>query len=66
MNRVPRLPEAVKSSLVAQFGDLQRLLRASVAELDQVGGVGRTRARQLRHYLDRLLEANRGWAPGEG
>jgi hypothetical protein len=45
---------------------LQRLLRASVAELDQVGGVGRARAQQLRRYFDRLLESNRGWALGEG
>ena len=66
LNRVPRLPETVKSSLVAEFGDLQRLLRASVGEFDQVGGVGRTRAQQLRHYFDRLLESNRGWALGEG
>jgi diadenylate cyclase len=65
LNRVPRLPEAVKSSLVAHFGDLQRLLHASVAELDQVGGVGQTRSRQLRHYFDRLLESNRGWALDE-
>jgi diadenylate cyclase len=62
LNRVPRLPEAVKSSLVARFGDLPHLLEATVAELDQVEGVGRTRARQLRHYFDRLLESNRGWA----
>ncbi|MFH1331271.1 MAG: DNA integrity scanning diadenylate cyclase DisA [Actinomycetota bacterium] len=66
LNRVPRLPEAVKSSLVACFGDLQRLMRASVSDLDQVGGVGRARAQQLRHYFDRLLESNRGWALGEG
>ena len=66
LNRVPRLPESVKSSLVARFGDLQSLLRATVADLNQVGGVGRARAQQLRHYFDRLLEANRGWAGGEG
>jgi diadenylate cyclase len=66
LNRVPRLPEAVKASLVARFGDLPHLLDATVAELDQVEGVGRTRARQLRHYFDRLLESNRSWAPEEG
>ena len=66
LNRVPRLPDAVKSSLVVRFGDLQRLLRASVGELDEVGGVGRARAQQLRHYFDRLLESNRGWVVGEG
>ncbi len=66
LNRVPRLPEAVKASLVATFADLAHLLEATVAELDQVEGVGRTRARQLRHYFDRLLESNRAWALAEG
>jgi len=65
LNRVPRLPEAVKGSLVARFGDLPQLLEATPVELDQVEGVGRTRARQLRHYFDRLLESNRSWAVEE-
>ncbi|MBN2112733.1 MAG: DNA integrity scanning diadenylate cyclase DisA [Acidimicrobiia bacterium] len=65
LNRVPRLPETVKSSLVARFGELQSLLRASVGDLDEVEGVGRARARQLRHYFDRLLESNRAWAVDE-
>jgi len=59
--RIPRLPDAVKISLVDHFENLQRLLYASVGELDQVEGVGRTRARQLRHYFDRLLDTTRGW-----
>jgi len=59
--RIPRLPDAVKTSLVDHFGSLQKLLYASVGELDQVEGVGRTRARQLRHYFDRLLDTTRGW-----
>jgi len=62
LDRVPRLPDAVKRSLVEHFGSLQRLLHATVSELDDVEGVGRTRARQLRHYFDRLLDTNRGWA----
>jgi len=66
LNRVPRLPEAVKASLVARFGELPHLLEATVAELDQVEGVGRTRARQLRRYFDRLLESNRSWSVEEG
>lgn len=59
--RIPRLPDAVKASLVGHFGGLQKLLYATVGELDQVEGVGRTRARQLRHYFDRLLDSTRGW-----
>ncbi|OFW65877.1 MAG: DNA integrity scanning protein DisA [Actinobacteria bacterium RBG_16_68_21] len=59
--RMPRLPESVKASLVEHFGTFQKLLYAGVGELDQVEGVGRTRARQLRHYFDRLLDSTRIW-----
>ena len=61
LNRIPRLPQAVQRSLVGDFETLQQLLYASVTELDQVEGVGRTRARQLRHYFDRLLDTTRSW-----
>jgi diadenylate cyclase len=54
---VPRLPEAVKDGLVNRFRTLDKLLTASVDELDQVDGVGSARARQLRGYFDRLNQA---------
>lgn len=59
--RIPRLPDAVKDSLVARFTSLQGLLHASISDLDDVEGVGRARARQLRHYFDRLLDRTRMW-----
>jgi diadenylate cyclase len=65
LSRVPRLPEAVRRSLIEHFESLQALLYASVSDLDEVEGVGRTRARQLRHYFDRLLDSNRTWDPEE-
>jgi diadenylate cyclase len=65
LDRLPRLPDAVKDSLVDRFGSLQGLLHASVADLDEVEGVGRTRARQLRNYFDRLLDTTRGWGIDE-
>jgi diadenylate cyclase len=61
LNRIPRLPDAVKTSLIEHFETLQGLLESTVGDLDQVEGVGRTRARQLRHYFDRLLETTRAW-----
>jgi diadenylate cyclase len=54
---VPRLPESVKDALIRSFRDFQRLLDASVDDLDEVEGVGRARALQLRSYLDRLRQA---------
>ena len=61
LDRIPRLPDAVKVSLVGHFGNLPQLLTASVSDLDQVEGVGRARARQLRRFLDRLLDSSRAW-----
>ena len=61
LDRIPRLPDAVKDSLVGHFDDLQELLAATVGDLDQVEGVGRARARQLRRFFDRLLDSSRGW-----
>jgi diadenylate cyclase len=53
---VPRLPEAVKDALIDHFRDFQRLIHASVDELDEVEGVGTARAQQLRTYFDRLYQ----------
>jgi diadenylate cyclase len=53
---VPRLPEAVKDALIDHFRDFQRLIHASVSELDEVEGVGTARAQQLRTYFDRLYQ----------
>lgn len=61
LDRIPRLPDAVQASLVSHFGNLAALLAASVSDLDQVEGVGRARARQLRRFFDRLLDTSRGW-----
>lgn len=54
---VPRLPDTVKNALISHFKDFQRLLGASVEDLDLVEGVGNARAHQLRRYLDRLSQA---------
>jgi diadenylate cyclase len=64
LDRLPRLPDAVKASLMDRFESLQGLLHASVTDLDDVEGVGRTRAHQLRNYFDRLLDS-RGWGHDE-
>ncbi len=55
--RVPRLPTAVVERLIDHFGSLQKLLAASVEELQVVDGVGELRARSVREGLSRLAEA---------
>ncbi|MDH3262002.1 MAG: DNA integrity scanning diadenylate cyclase DisA [Acidimicrobiia bacterium] len=61
LSQVPRLPAPVRDEIVKHFKDFQKMLRASVDELDEVAGVGRTRALQLRLLFDRMLETIRAW-----
>jgi len=56
LSKVPRLPITVQDSLVRHFRDFQKMLVASVDELDEVSGVGGARAMDLRRYFDRLGE----------
>jgi len=57
--RVPRLPDAIVSRIVARFGSLHKLLQVSVADLCCVDGVGESRAAAIRDGLDRIIESNR-------
>jgi diadenylate cyclase len=56
--QVPRLPGAVIDRLVEHFGGLQKLLAATVDDLQMVEGVGETRARSVRESLSRLADAS--------
>jgi diadenylate cyclase len=56
--KVPRLPGAIIDRLVEHFGGLQKLLAASVDDLQTVDGVGEARARSVREGLSRLAESS--------
>ncbi|MDQ1602247.1 MAG: diadenylate cyclase, partial [Actinomycetota bacterium] len=56
--RVPRLPGLVIDRLVEHFGSLQKLLAASIDDLQTVDGVGESRARSIREGLSRLAESS--------
>jgi diadenylate cyclase len=56
--KVPRLPGAVVERLVEHFGSLQKLLSASIDDLQAVDGVGDLRARSVREGLSRLAESS--------
>jgi diadenylate cyclase len=56
--RVPRLPDVVVDRLVGYFGGLQKLLAASIDDLQSVEGVGEARARSVREGLSRLAESS--------
>jgi diadenylate cyclase len=48
----------VVEAIVDRFGDLQKILRATIDELDDVAGVGKLRARAVKDGLSRLAEAS--------
>jgi diadenylate cyclase len=56
--KVPRVPGPVIDRLVEHFGGLQKLLAATVEDLQAVDGVGESRARSVREGLSRLAESS--------
>jgi diadenylate cyclase len=58
LHRLPRFPEAVIDRIVARFANLQGIMRASLNDLEQVGGVGEARAHVVKDGLSRLVEAS--------
>jgi len=58
LSKIPRLPEAIVENIVARFGTLQKILRATVDDLDEVEGVGEVRARAIKDGLSRLAETS--------
>ena len=61
--RVPRLPSRVAEKLIEEFGTLNKLLKATEDDLDEVEGVGQARARAIRRNLKRQQRSLEG--PGE-
>jgi diadenylate cyclase len=56
--KIPRLPEPVIEGIVARFGNLQKIMRATIDDLDDVAGVGETRARAIKEGMSRLAESS--------
>ena len=58
LSKIPRLPDAVVERIVQRFATLQKILRATTADLDDVEGVGSSRARSIKDGLARLAETS--------
>ncbi len=58
LSKVPRLPESVVDNIVARFGDLQKIMRATISDLEEVEGVGSARAKAIKEGLSRLAETS--------
>ena len=58
LHKIPRLPEIVSDHVVERFANLQKIMRAGVADLVEVEGVGEARARAIKDGLARLAETS--------
>ena len=58
LSRAPRLPGTVLDRVVEHFGSLQKILAATADDLQNVEGIGETRARTVREALSRLADAS--------
>lgn len=58
LTRIPRLPMSVVNALAGHFGTLQKMLAATIDDLEVVEGVGAQRARAVREGLSRQAEAS--------
>jgi diadenylate cyclase len=58
LSKVPRLPDSVVNRIVERFGSLQKIMRASLEDLDDLEGVGESRARAIKEGLSRQAETS--------
>lgn len=58
LSKIPRLPDLIADKVIARFGNLPKLMRASISDLVEVEGVGEARARAIKDGLSRLAESS--------
>jgi diadenylate cyclase len=58
LHKIPRLPELVSDHVVDRFSNLQKIMRAGLADLTEVEGVGEVRAKAIKEGLSRLAETS--------
>ncbi|MFR6291765.1 MAG: DNA integrity scanning diadenylate cyclase DisA [Peptococcaceae bacterium] len=56
LNRIPRLPFGVIQNMIHYFGSFSRIQQATVEELDEVEGIGETRAKIIKDGLKRMRD----------
>jgi diadenylate cyclase len=58
LHKIPRLPELVSDHVVERFANLQKIMRAGLADLTEVEGVGEVRAKAIKEGLSRVAETS--------
>ena len=58
LSRIPRIPEPLIESIVSRYGALQKIMRATVEDLEAVPDVDPATARTIKDGLARLAESS--------
>ncbi len=58
LSKIPKMPVSVIEKIIDSFGTLQMVCNATVAQLDDVDGIGERRAKIINQTLKRLQEQN--------
>ena len=58
LHRLPRMSDIIIERIVDRFGTLPQIMQASLADLEQVSGVGAAKARSVKDGLARMIEAS--------
>jgi len=58
LDKIPKMPASVIEKIIDSFGTLQMVCNATVAQLDDVDGIGERRAKIINQSLKRLQEQN--------
>ena len=56
LSRIPRLPAGVIQNMIQYFGSFTMIQQATVEELDEVEGIGETRAKTIKDGLKRMRD----------
>jgi len=56
LNKIPRLPSIIIENLITSFGELSKIIFATVEELDDVEGIGEVRAKKIKEGFKLVKE----------
>ncbi|MFL6517757.1 MAG: DNA integrity scanning diadenylate cyclase DisA [Bacillus sp. (in: firmicutes)] len=56
LNKIPRLPTIIIENLISSFGELAKIISATVEELDDVEGIGEVRAKKIKEGFKLIKE----------
>jgi diadenylate cyclase len=56
LNKIPRLPSIIIENLISSFGELAKIISATVEELDDVEGIGEVRAKKIKEGFKLIKE----------